>query len=93
MQNSWNKYGIENFEFLIIEDMNNINSIGERESFWIKHYNSNNGYYGYNKTNGGESSFVMNESMKLRISEAAKFREKSISEDKRKKKSYHKNTY
>lgn len=48
---AFSKYGIENFNFEIIEECENYN---EREIFWIKYYNSlvpN----GYNMTEGGEN--------------------------------------
>lgn len=48
---AFSKYGIENFNFELIEECENYN---EREIFWIKYYNSlvpN----GYNMTEGGEN--------------------------------------
>ena len=35
LQNSWNKYGEENFIFSIIEKIKDINKIKEREEYWI----------------------------------------------------------
>ena len=50
LQNAWNKYGEDNFEFSIIEecDMDELNA---REIFWISKLNSCNS--GYNLTTGG----------------------------------------
>ena len=47
---AFDKYGIENFIFEIIEDKTP--NYNEREKFWIKYYDSYNN--GYNMTEGGE---------------------------------------
>lgn len=49
LQNAWNKYGIENFEFIILEYCD-IELLNEREIYWIKFYDSFNN--GYNQTSG-----------------------------------------
>lgn len=54
---AFNKYGIENFEYIIIEECENCN-MSEREKYWIKHYDSYNS--GYNMTIGGEALFGEN---------------------------------
>lgn len=46
---AFDKYGIENFDFSIIEFVKNYN---EREKYWIKYYDSFEN--GYNMTEGGE---------------------------------------
>ena len=47
---AFNKYGIENFTFSVIEEVDN-KLLDEREKYWISYYNS---YYdGYNSTLGG----------------------------------------
>jgi group I intron endonuclease len=54
-QNSWNKYGEENFEFSVIEQCKKDRKIlNEREKYWIAFFKSNNETFGYNKTNGGD---------------------------------------
>ena len=53
LQNSWNKYGENNFDFIIIEECT-IEKIDEREIYWISHYNATNDIYGYNITAGGQ---------------------------------------
>lgn len=50
LQNAWNKYGEENFEFSIVEECN-INQLDEREIYWISKFNSYGN--GYNLTSGG----------------------------------------
>lgn len=47
---AFDKYGIENFEFSIIEETENPN---EREKYWIQYYNSFEN--GYNMTEGGDT--------------------------------------
>ena len=49
-----NKYGLEHFYFIIIEEVSN-DSLNEREKFWIKFYNSLSPN-GYNLTTGGEGA-------------------------------------
>lgn len=50
LQNSWNKYGSENFQFEIIEKCS-IADLDNRERFWIAYYNSLEN--GYNLCEGG----------------------------------------
>lgn len=45
-----NKYGLENFSFVVLEECN-IEELDEREIYWISYYNSY--YNGYNCTKGG----------------------------------------
>src|ERR1039458_7042882 len=48
LQNSWNKYGAEAFEFGIIELVLDRNQLMEREQFWLDYYDSSNKEKGYN---------------------------------------------
>lgn len=48
LQSSWNKYSESNFTFKILEFIENINLLKEREEYWIKHYNTLNPFKGYN---------------------------------------------
>lgn len=50
LQNSWKKYGQENFEFKVIEECD-ITCLDEREIFWIKQFDAF--HNGYNQTIGG----------------------------------------
>lgn len=52
LQQSWNKYGSENFEFNIIETCDK-NLLNEKEIYWIKKFNSLED--GYNATSGGDN--------------------------------------
>lgn len=53
---AFNKYGIDNFDFEIIEETDNTSS---RERYWIEYYNT---YYGegYNATLGGDGKKYLN---------------------------------
>ena len=48
LYNSIRKYGVENFEFIVIEEVLNIVDLDLRELYWINHYKSNDSNYGYN---------------------------------------------
>lgn len=50
LQSSWNKYGQDNFEYIILE-MCDLNIINDKEIYWIKYYNSVEN--GYNQCLGG----------------------------------------
>lgn len=51
LQFAWNKYGENNFEFVIIEECD-LDIINEREIYWIEFYDSLNS--GYNLCEGGD---------------------------------------
>jgi len=51
LQNSWNKYGEENFEFQVIEVLNE-SMIDSRERYWIQFYRNQN--ICYNIQSGGQ---------------------------------------
>ena len=65
LQNSWNKYGGDSFECLILEFCDK-ELLSDREIFYIKKYNSKDQNFGYNKTKGGEgtSGYVYTESQR-----------------------------
>lgn len=52
LQNAWNKYGEDNFTFDILEVIENLELLDEREVYWIEYYDSFKN--GYNQTKGGE---------------------------------------
>lgn len=57
--NALKKYGFNNFDIIVLEKDIPIESLNDRESYWIKYYNScvyfENGW-GYNMTEGGEGT-------------------------------------
>jgi group I intron endonuclease len=60
------KFGLENFEFSILEYVEE-NNLSEREIYWISHFDSSNNEKGYNKTLGGDGLKATPE-IKLKIS-------------------------
>lgn len=48
LQNSWNKYGEENFKFSILEEVSNKDLLYEKELEWILRLKANDSAYGYN---------------------------------------------
>lgn len=54
------KYGIENFTFQILESNIPIENLDEKETFYIKIYNSSNENFGYNLTLGGQRNKEVN---------------------------------
>ena len=57
LQNAWDKYGKDNFEFSIIERCEE-SLLSERECFYIKTYKSLSHENGYNLTPGGENTSI-----------------------------------
>ena len=54
LQNAWNKYGSDNFKFAMIEECD-IQSLNEREIFWISKYKTTTDDKGYNMQYGGST--------------------------------------
>lgn len=82
LQNAWNKYGEDCFDFSIIEECVE-NELNDREIYYIQLYYSYNNLYGYNMTFGGDGC-VPTDEVRLKMSESAKNRP-PISEETRKK--------
>lgn len=77
LQNSWNKYGENNFEFLILENCERDDAkLKELEIYYIRNHNSFRGVgdSGYNLTRGGEGTLgrIVTEKTKLKISKSVK---------------------
>ena len=69
LQRAVDKYGIENFAFIILEEVT-LDNINEKEQHWISHFNSFNEKYGYNKTMGGDGGNLTIET-KFKISQTS----------------------
>jgi group I intron endonuclease len=67
LQRAWNKYGEESFEFYVIETLENVEIILEREQYWIDFYESYNKDKGFNlcPTAGSTYNFKWTEEQKL----------------------------
>ena len=52
LQNSWNKYGEENFELIIFEECK-LEELNDKEKYYIKEFETFKFEFGYNKDKGG----------------------------------------
>lgn len=60
LQNSWNKYGEENFKFYILEKCSKDN-LDEKEIYYIDTFKTLDENYGYNDKDGGQDGSVSKE--------------------------------
>ena len=74
LQSSWNKYKEENFVFEILEFVDNINKLQDKEEYWINFYNSTNPGKGYNSRNNCQTNLHLkwSEESKLKFSQSKK---------------------
>lgn len=65
LQNAWNKYGEENFEFEIVKTLENkiIKELSDFEIYYINKYDTTNREFGYNLCSGGEINIMNKESI------------------------------
>lgn len=93
LQRAWNKYGKDNFKFTILEECD-LESLDDREVYWIEYYKCANIKYGYNMAIGGRNGSNLNDEAKRKISETLKGH--IVSEETkskiREKRKYQKNT-
>ena len=69
LQSSFNKYGIDNFSFEIIEECNR-DSLNNREMYWVKHYNSNDRGFGYNvQEPSDDKAYRVSDDTKIKLSD------------------------
>lgn len=64
LQNAWNKYGEDNFEYVILEVAEDLNLLDELEIKYIEYYKKNNLCYNMLLGGGGRRGFKMSESAK-----------------------------
>lgn len=55
LYNSMNKYGIDNFELMKIEQCISIEELNNKEIFWIDYFKSQDREFGYNLDSGGKN--------------------------------------
>lgn len=75
LQNAWNKYGADNFEFNIVEycDMDELNN---KECYYISLYNTFDRDYGYNLISGGDANRIVSDETREKLRQANKRRKK-----------------
>jgi len=64
LNNSFKKYGFENFEFSIIDTAETIDELNQKEIYYIKLFNSTNKEIGYNQHSGGRNAIPNEETLK-----------------------------
>lgn len=69
LHNAIRKYGIENFEFSIIEYCD-ISKLSDKEKFWIEFYNSTDRDCGYNLHGGGQSNIEVSSETREKLRNA-----------------------
>lgn len=71
LQNAWNKYGRDIFEFNVIEYCK-ISELDDRENYYINYYKTLNREFGYNLKSGGQNGgSKYSEETKLKMSKSA----------------------
>lgn len=72
LQKSWNKYGIDCFNFYVLEYCD-LKMLDDKEMFYIELYNSTNRDFGYNLKSGGQNGgSILSEESKTKLSESIK---------------------
>lgn len=69
--NAIKKYGIENFEWEIIDEATSLDELDEKEVYWINEHNSLTPN-GYNVLGGGQKNRIVSEDLSKRISDGLK---------------------
>jgi group I intron endonuclease len=67
--NSWHKYGRENFEYIVLEELpKNDKILKEKELYWILKLKSNNRNFGYNLRLDSDTKCILSEETRKRMS-------------------------
>lgn len=76
MQNSWNKYGEDNFKFYILEKCSKEN-LDEKEIYYIDTFKTLDENYGYNDKDGGQDGSVSKEANERKSQSLKKYYEEN----------------
>lgn len=71
LQNAWDKYGEDSFEFNILENCST-SSLNSNEIFWIDYFNSTDPEKGYNLHGGGNVNFTVSDETRKKLSDINK---------------------
>mgnify|MGYP001580488845 FL=1 len=77
-------YGIDNFEFIIIEEIEDINKLDGREQYWLDHYKAYNRSFGYNLRTEAKSNKGCKHSEEGRKRNSESHKGKKLSEEHKK---------
>lgn len=80
--NALRKYGVETFDFSVVDKAISRDDLNKKEIYWIGFFDSKFPN-GYNLTDGGDSGFVVSDEVRARLSKALKGR--VVSEEARRK--------
>lgn len=80
LQNAWNKYGENSFEFSVIYEATEDDNLNSLEKYYIKLYNANDENYGYNLTDGGEG-YKLSEEVKNKMSINGRGKNSNLTEE------------
>lgn len=83
LQGAYNKYGEENFKFVVLNKVSNIKEIDKYEQIWIDTFDFNKQLYNFCKVAGNTTGRVVTEETRKKISE--KNRGKKMSEENKKR--------
>ena len=72
LYNAMSKYGVDNFDIEVLEDVNDIMELENKEIEYVKEYKPE-----YNMTEGGRYRYHLSEESKKKISDALKGKKKS----------------
>lgn len=83
LQNAWDKYGEENFNFDILEIVSDINKLIEREQLWMDKYEAYNVQKGYNinPTAGSQLGRKLSDESKLKMIKSNRLRKPIVQLD------------
>ena len=73
LQNAWNQYHENSFEFYVIEQCH-IDVLDEREKYYIAKFHSDNCEFGYNIESGGRTNQIVSGETRKKLSDALKGR-------------------
>jgi group I intron endonuclease len=68
LQRAWNKYGENNFEFIVLEECDE-NLLVEREGYWIEHHKSWDRNHGYNLNRYVDGRIIFSEETRQLMSQ------------------------
>lgn len=81
LRNAFNCYGIENFEIIIVEYVEDFSKLDEREQYWMDYYESYNPEKGYNICSVASSTYGIKQSEEQRKMHSDFMKEKWKEED------------